>query len=513
MALRWNMLQVRDRKQQYEELLIDIDVNSFIYSWNRELQRSISFTVQRTNYNAFSFDLLEQEGFIKFRNELYVIKQCVPRSIGSIYEKTITANHIGFGIQDHVVNTKRENVSMNLEQYLKYYFDGNVLGYTYEIKGNFKGEVTIAEVGEKTALTGIIEGKDLYGYIPFCHNRHWIFYDESNYYIESNNELRYLYNTEDVSVSVDTTELKTAIRIYGKLKEEAVLNYNAQIVSKMALKQTFVKSDTWYTDVVGATATGQIVVKEKGDKVYMNQRMGEYGGKMKIYINGQLETTVSCYEKKPRIKKWLLSDTLKPGEYTIKLEFVGMDSDHVVTKKKPRMYLGSSGSNIFVSTSKDKYYTVYDYKSPNVSEWGEKWAEPIHNEEITNEAQAKRYAERNIQDYPILSLSVNYKGDKQSIEESYRDLPEYPERETWLLYHEVLGINATMKPVELRSYHPFTKRPQEMTFSNARKDVLTMQKQIMNSVKNIERRTNTINSQLLGIDGKVNSTGIITEKV
>ena len=108
---------------------------------------------------------------------------------------------------------------------------------------------------------------------------------------------------------------------------------------------------------------------------------------------------------------------------------------------------------------------------------------------------------------------MNYKGDKQSIEESYRDLPEYPERETWLLYHEVLGINATMKPVELRSYHPFTKRPQEMTFSNARKDVLTMQKQIMNSVKNIERRTNTINSQLLGIDGKVNSTGIITEKV
>src|SRR5690606_4978839 len=102
MALRWNMLQVRDRKQLYEELLMDIDVNSFIYSWNRELQRSISFTVQRTNYNAFSFDLLEQEGFIKFRNELYVIKQCVPRSIGSIYEKTITANHIGFGIQDHV---------------------------------------------------------------------------------------------------------------------------------------------------------------------------------------------------------------------------------------------------------------------------------------------------------------------------------------------------------------------------------------------------------------------------
>lgn len=513
MALRWNMLRVRDKKELYEELLMDIDTNSFIYSWNRDLQRSISFTVQRTQWNAFSFDLLEQEGFVKFRNELYVIKQCTPRSSGTVYEKAITANHVGFAVQDHVKNDTEENVTMNLKQYLEFYLKGNKLGYTYEIKGNFKKSNTWAEVGGKNALTGITEGKDVYGYIPFCENRHWIFYDKQTYYMESNNELRYLYNTDDVSVSVDTTELKTAVRVYGKKKETETLEYSKQVVNKMTLTGTFLKSNTWYTDDVGASATGTIKVEKNNDKLYINQRVGEYGGLMKIYINGVLESTVSCYSKKPRTKKWLVSDNLKKGTYTIKLVFVGMDNENVVTKRKPRMYLGASGANIFIVTSQDAYYGVLDYISPNAAEWGEKWAEPIHNEELETEAELKEFAMKSLQDYPILSLSVTYQGDKESIEDSYKDVPEYPERETWLLYHEVLGLNAVMKPVELRAYHPFTKRPQEMTFSNAQKDVLTMQKQIINNVKNIDRRTASINSQLLGINDKVGSTGIITEKV
>ena len=60
-----------------------------------------------------------------------------------------------------------------------------------------------------------------YGAVVIPNNKHLVFYPISEYGNITEQQIRYKYNTDEVSFDIDTYALKTQIKGYGKLKENA----------------------------------------------------------------------------------------------------------------------------------------------------------------------------------------------------------------------------------------------------------------------------------------------------
>src|SRR5699024_10500724 len=131
---------------------------------------------------------------------------------------------------------------------------GNKLGYTYEIKGNFTEVKEFEELGGNNGIEYLNEGAEAFGYIYFADNEHIVIYDEDTFYKQSELIVRCKMDTYEVSVSVNTNDLKTYIKGYGKKKTKAeTKNYNPMKPPNVNVNGTLLKQGTWGTEVVGAS--------------------------------------------------------------------------------------------------------------------------------------------------------------------------------------------------------------------------------------------------------------------
>src|SRR5699024_12724138 len=89
-----------------------------------------------------------------------VIKQTQIKSDNTMITVEVTAKHIFMEFQNHYILKDLENEEVNneesededkpsytLEQYLQFGFNGNKLGFTYQIVGDFNKRVIIDELG------------------------------------------------------------------------------------------------------------------------------------------------------------------------------------------------------------------------------------------------------------------------------------------------------------------------------------------------------------------------------
>ena len=219
---------VTDIKDTMSELLLDFAYDTFKYEYERNNTRQISFIAYKTSKNEDVYNLIQNESFIDYQGQRYVIKNATPSFDGILHTKEVTATHIMFEFQNHYVSkdissetinedtSEDKAVSLTLKEYLEYGFKGNKQGYSYEIKGTFKSNITIEELGSKNGLEYLVEGAELFGYIYYADNKKIYIYDEKTFYIPTEKTVRYKYNNSDVKASIDTKDLKTFIRGYGK---------------------------------------------------------------------------------------------------------------------------------------------------------------------------------------------------------------------------------------------------------------------------------------------------------
>src|SRR5699024_9836838 len=103
--------------------------------------------------------------------------------------------------------TDEEKPSYTLEQYLQFGFNGNVLGFTYEIIGDFNKRVVIDDLGNQNGIEFLTEGADLFNYIYFADNKKIYIYKPEKFYKMSHEVIRYKFNTDEVSANVTTTDM------------------------------------------------------------------------------------------------------------------------------------------------------------------------------------------------------------------------------------------------------------------------------------------------------------------
>ena len=494
---------VTDFNNKMSELLLDFAYDTFVYEYERNNSRQISFTAYKTSKNADVFNMLQNESYIDYQGQRYVIKDANASYNGLQFIKEITAFHIMYEFQNHFVSKDitseelNEEVSdeetdtlMTLEQFLNFAFKDNKLGYSYEIKGDFNKSLPIKELGGKNGIEYIVEGAEIFNYIYFADNKKITFYDHDTFYNESEKVVRYRYNNDEVKATVDTKEMKTFIKGYGKKKSKSeTKNYQPLKPTDLTYSGTFIKEGTWRTEQIGASFSCTVNCKWGNEIIEMSFKKMSKGGNVKIEVDGEVLGIYKAYSRAATTETLLLKKNASKGKHTIKATFMGGIPNVDYKNSKPVMYVGTSKSSVINTTAvlkgSEVYHTLAEYKSPHYKTFGHRQAPDIFDDKITDKQDLIERLKGELQDEPKIDLEINYI-DREQIDENDA---------IWFI-HEPLEYDTELKVVSLNRKHPLNPEPDEISFSNNNDDIIKIQNKITNQIKNVDNaiKKNAINN-------------------
>lgn len=219
-------LEVFNYEKTESSLIVDFDKDSFEVE-DKDSNYSLSFTTifdeLKEGANSYTYDLIQCENSIIFNGQEFVIKKCKEIAEGSLKAKEVIALHISFSIQD---DRRYDAISgtKSLYECLDYIFRANTQGFRFEIinnDNNITGRKEFENFGSDNLLKLIEKVMDDFDVALIRDNKLFTFIPNSKFSKKTNNQIRYLYNTDNVSFDIDTYDLKTEVRGYGKKKEES----------------------------------------------------------------------------------------------------------------------------------------------------------------------------------------------------------------------------------------------------------------------------------------------------
>ena len=489
-----------DKNSKFGEILTDFDYESFKYEYERNNERKISFTIFKSSENSDIFDTIVNEMYLLWKSQYYVIKNTQHKYDGLILSNEIEAKHIYMDLQHCYIDKDLEDENLNsdnekeviphysVEEYLKYIFRNNKLGFKYELVGEFHNRVPIEDMGGKNVLEALVEGAELFGYIYFADNKKIYIYDEESFYKYSDEPLIYKYNNDDVQVNIDTKELKTIVRGYGKKKTKTeTKNYNPLKPSNLKFGGSFIKEGTWRTESVGASYSADFTCKWGKERLEWSLKKMSKGGMLEVFIDGASKGIFDCYSKNAVTEKIVLETGLSKGKHTFKAVFKGAKAGVDYKNSKPCMYVGTEKATVLNLTAvlkgEDVYHTKATYTSPNYDTFGHLEAPTLYDDESTNKDELMSKMIKELQDEPIVEVATNYLGSAD--DKHYIMNNQIQENHLVRFIHQPLGYNTELKVVKIVESHPLTPYPTEVEFSNASKDILQIQLQESMKIKNM----------------------------
>lgn len=503
-------LVLKNRTGTFAEILIDIDFASFKYDYEKNNERSVSFTAYKTSLNADLFDNLVNEMILVWKGQQYVIKSTSIKYDGVIITNEVVAKHIFMEFQNHYIQKDLENEEMNseensstdesakptmtLQQYLSFGFAGNQLDYSFEIKGDFTQRVAIEELGNKNGMEFITEGAELFNYIYFADNKKFYIYDEKTFYKPSDIPLIYKYNSSEVQASTTTTDVKTFIRGYGKKKtKEETKNYNPIKPKDLDYTGTFIKDGTWRTEQIGAAYSKEFECKWGNETLTWTLKKMNKGGLLDVYLDNKLIGTYDCFSNTATSENIVIAKNLSKGKHTFKAVFKQKKDNVDYKKSNPCMYIGTEKSTVLNLTAilkgTDLYHAYAEYKSPNYDVFPRAEAPTIFDDNALDEEALKEKLKTELNDQPTVEVTTNYLGSPD--EKHYLMNEEIKENSIIRFIHHPLGFNTDLRVVKLTESHPLVNEPAEVNFSNTPKDIIKIQQQINRNIKRITNRSKT----------------------
>ncbi|HAQ6619586.1 TPA: hypothetical protein IX422_002204 [Enterococcus faecium] len=215
-------LIIRDYEQTKEEILVGYDKDSFYENWQQNETWEIGFTVTNNWTNQEVFDLVEYESSVFYNGQEFVIKEMTRKAVGQLLTKQVVATHIYYTVQDGYQYNKVTG-TRSISQLLTHVFSAGSRGFTWEVIDPNKKFLTVEQenFGNANYLKLINEILSDYNAVVIPNNKHLTFYPASEYGQKTEEQIRYKYNTDEVSFDIDTYSLKTQIKGYGKLKDGA----------------------------------------------------------------------------------------------------------------------------------------------------------------------------------------------------------------------------------------------------------------------------------------------------
>ncbi|MFS0994044.1 phage tail protein [Enterococcus durans] len=260
---------IRNYEETKEEILINYDKDSFSVSWQQNETWELSVTVQRTKGNQITFDLIDYENYVVFDGQQYSIKQMRSYASGSQIYKDIVATHIYYTIQD---GRQYDTVSgtKSINDLLTHIFKAGNRGFSWEVvdPNNVFLKKEQENFGNDNYLNLINEILEDYGAVVIPNNKHLVFYPISEYGNITEQQIRYKYNTDEVSFDIDTYALKTQIKGFGKKKEDGSYYFNP-------ITYTSPESKKWGIRIQGPIEDERYTIQNNMIE-YLKQQLHDY---------------------------------------------------------------------------------------------------------------------------------------------------------------------------------------------------------------------------------------------
>jgi hypothetical protein len=370
-------------------------------------EKTISMTILPTRDNQHAFPLVKEESIITYNDEEYVIKQLSERNNGRTYVKQVTAIHKFFVDMIDKQQPNVHNGSITFVNFLSFVFDGT--GYSYSVIDNFNAE-TFENLGDENRLAILQTGLERY---------------QAEMEIVGNNvrfrklvgnntdfQFRYGHNVKTIERNVDTSNLATRIKGYGKLKEEIDVLSGVKIPYKS-------RSGTYYTETgLNQLATDQVGANFKftfaGTGFNFDTILTFLGGIWEFTIDGTHSVKISTYKDvTSENKTFEIARGLENKTHNVTATFKGKDSNNPYTKDKNVSAIGYLKSGEIIGLYRElagdeQYMAVVEYTSPNASIFGIKDSPPFSDERYTTNATLLEAMKKSLQDTPEVSFTIDF---------------------------------------------------------------------------------------------------------
>ena len=241
--------------------LSSLDPDSFYITWTMNETWQLQFTAR--DDGSVAYNMLDDESSVFYDGQEYIVKQCIPDFVDGTKAKDVVATHVYNEVSrirkykqyidtsdpssgqstnvkanpdntgssgDNSSVTQNGNTTItktdegdnqenqiwySLEDVLKYYLDGNSLGFTYQIIGNFgKSRIEQLQDGNGTdMLSKIVEHWP--NAVIFPDNRNIRVYNINDFEKDYGNRLDYEYNTTEFKLTYDSTSLTNEVFCVG----------------------------------------------------------------------------------------------------------------------------------------------------------------------------------------------------------------------------------------------------------------------------------------------------------
>lgn len=244
---------IQDYEKTKKEILTEYDKSTFTENWQENETWEISFTIVKTKFNELAFDLVDYENSVFFNGQEFIVKQMGVSAEGAAITKTVTATHIYYTMQDGFqYDTITGTHSIN--QLLAHVFKPDNRGFTWEVIDPNKKFLTVEQenFGNGNYLKLVEEILKDYDAIVIPDNKNLTFFPRSEYGKKTEEQIRYKYNTDSVKFDIDTFNLKTQIKGFGKKKEDDTyyftpITYTSKQSEKWGIRVQSPVSDDRYT--------------------------------------------------------------------------------------------------------------------------------------------------------------------------------------------------------------------------------------------------------------------------
>ncbi|MCV3112665.1 phage tail protein [Enterococcus hirae] len=244
---------IQDYEKTKKEILTDYDKSTFTENWQENETWEISFTIVKTKFNELAFDLVDYENSVFFNGQEFIVKQMGVSAEGAAITKTVTATHIYYTMQDGFqYDTITGTRSIN--QLLEHVFKPDSRGFTWNVVDPNKKFLPVEQenFGNGNYLKLVEEILKDYDAIVIPDNKNLTFFPRSEYGKKTEEQIRYKYNTDSVKFDIDTLNLKTQIKGFGKKKEDDTyyftpITYTSKQSEKWGIRVQSPVSDDRYT--------------------------------------------------------------------------------------------------------------------------------------------------------------------------------------------------------------------------------------------------------------------------
>lgn len=205
-------------------------------------ERTLSFIVLPTEQNAHSFHMVQEESIVEFDGDTYRIKQMTEKPRGKIIFKEVIAIRTLFDLIDEF-QYETHTGSMTFDAALNFVLGGT--GYTWDIIGTFYAQ-SFENLGDDNRLALFQVVIKRYGVEFTLNGTHFTFREKIGN--KTDFQFRYNYNIKTINRQVNTNNLSTYIKGYGKDIESEYTSPNAAIFGIRHAKPV---RDERYTTLAG----------------------------------------------------------------------------------------------------------------------------------------------------------------------------------------------------------------------------------------------------------------------